>query len=250
MKKLLFSFFLATLLSCGNSETTSTSGDTTSTTKGDTTSATSKDTGTGSQAPKDTLQALKLDVAYTCEEARKKVEANDYDITELNILLMKVAQCKNEEWNKANPNDPYVTVVTEETEPNGDAKILFNTIKLSTGEKMAEASKALLGLAVFAKTKDPVTTVVATAIGDYSVDAYLDAAKKDDPLIILLPTLIPSKKLTTDIYKSVTKTKVAKKVEAVVSKPIDHAKKNPEDIIAPTVTVPIKAAKKVIDKIF
>ncbi|MEB2774553.1 hypothetical protein SYJ56_04505 [Algoriphagus sp. D3-2-R+10] len=199
---------------------------------------------------KDTLQVLTLDVVLTCEEAKQKVASNDYDISEMNIILMKVAQCKNEEYNRAHPDSTYVTVVTEVIEEDGNSKIMFNTISLKTGEDMAEATKALIGLAVFAKTKDPLTTVIASAAGNYTVDSYLEAAKSNDPLIILFPTLIPGKKLTTDIYKSITKTQPGRKAEVVVSTLITKAKNNPEDIIAPTVTIPAKVLIKTWKKFF
>ena len=75
MRTLSAFLVLIMLWSCGGSDT---SKNTNSKTKTDstTTPVVAKNI-----TPKDTLQALKLDVSYTCEEARQKIGSNKYEIS-------------------------------------------------------------------------------------------------------------------------------------------------------------------------
>lgn len=254
--QLVLAFICLLFASCkgcngDNPDTNKVKNDTSSTSKLDTVHPVLKEAGIS--IPKDTIQTVSLEVNYSCEDAKKKLASDNYEFEELSMLLMKIAQCKTEKHNQENPNNQQVVVYSEEVDENGNGKILFNTISLKTGEDISGAAKALIGLSILGKTKDPVTTVIAGVAGDYAVDSYLDAAKKNDPLIILFPTVIPGKKLTSDIYKSVTKLKIVKKVDLVISKGIKEGAKavktHPEDVIAPTVTIPIKVGGKVVKKV-
>lgn len=192
------------------------------------------------------INVATLETEVSCEDARKRVATQGYSSPEEGqILLMKITQCDTKQWNTDHPEDPKVTVVSESAE----GKILFNTISIKDAEKIRDAAKVIAGATLIAElgASDPLTMTIVTAGGDYTVDAYFDAAKKSDPLIIVFPTLIPGNKLTTDALVAL---KLKKPAEVTIQKTEEHLKKHPEDLIAPTVTVPTREAVKVIKKIF
>ncbi len=110
------------------------------------------------------------------------------------LYVFKAIQCKNRVFNQQHPEAATVTVVHEE---NG--KILFNTLRVNTAEKIADAAKKIISIGSFVKSGGdvPITTL-ATIAGNYSVDAYVKAAKKNDPLIILMPAAIPNIQMVKD----------------------------------------------------
>lgn len=110
------------------------------------------------------------------------------------LYVLKAIECKNRIFNQLHPEGATVTIVHQE---NG--KILFNTLRVNTAEKIADAAKKVITIGAFVKSGGdvPITTV-ATIAGNYSVDAYLKAAKANDPLIIIMPTAIPNVQMVKD----------------------------------------------------
>ena len=110
------------------------------------------------------------------------------------LYVLKAIECKNRIFNQQNPEAATVTVVHQE---NG--RILFNTMRVNTAEKIADAAKKIITIGAFVKSNGdvPITTV-ATIAGNYSVGAYLKAAKVNNPLIILMPTVIPNVQMVKD----------------------------------------------------
>ena len=155
------------------------------------------------------LALMTLDLGdSTCAQIK---EAINKDLIEdplvYNQFIMKMMQCRNIAWNKAHPANARVTIVHEE-----EGALVFDTLPVKTVEDAGEVAKKIITIGAFAKTGDPMITGVATVAGNYTVDAYVQAAKKNDPLIIIMPTIIPAKQLTKDalhlttgVYKAVTK---------------------------------------------
>lgn len=131
------------------------------------------------------------------------------------LYLLKAIECKNRVFNQAHPEAATVTVVHEE---NG--RILFNTLRVNTAEKIAEASKKVISIGAFVKSGGdvPITTL-ATIAGNYTVDAYLKEAKKSNPLIIIMPNAIPSIQMAKDAL-TLDPSNIVKAIPIDTSKPL------------------------------
>jgi hypothetical protein len=104
----------------------------------------------------------------------------------------------------------------------GNPKVLFNLIDLKTLKTAKKYADYLVDFApmIITETTGPFGDIlmksgVVTAVGKYSVDAYYEAAIKDDPLIIFYPSLIPGKKFTMDVIKELSSNKVYNEVSKV-----------------------------------
>lgn len=172
--------------------------------------------------------AYSLDSKLSCEEAKQIFFDGSYTSYDQMIeVSAKVEQCKLEEYNARNPTDPVVTTMNVDNSGE-NPKILFNTIRLKDAEKIADISKVLISIgAAIEFDGDPQSVAIVSAMGNFSVDAYLEAAKKNDPLIIFLPTVIPTLKVGKDVFKAVVEGKLVDKVEVTIQDGIDFIKQNP-----------------------
>lgn len=136
-----------------------------------------------------------------CDVAREymaKLKGTE-DPAEIDIYTMRDRQCLTKVYNQANPSDPVVVVASYDP---GEKKVLFNTIKAKQASDVAVGCKIVVAVSTAnAFSDDPLTGALAGAAGKYSCDAYLQAALTSDPLLILLPTLIPSIELTKDVWR-------------------------------------------------
>ncbi|MDO7848434.1 hypothetical protein Q5H92_18860 [Hymenobacter sp. M29] len=153
-------------------------------------------------SPKNVLQALSLDVPWTCAEAAdtKKIF---YEPSQDVLLAMKFAECVNREKNNQHPQRTCVTVVTHRPNPADPAMLLVGYDPLFFSDSTVdEAAKKLLQLAKFPESVAPESVVVHAATGTYSVRNYLQSIKRTAPLIILLPMKIKGNKLTPELYQA------------------------------------------------
>ena len=183
-------------------------------------------------------------------------------LDKLEITLVS-AKCLAEKHNSENQDDPVVVIVGKDqnNQANVSSKIFFDIIHVKDATHMAEAcayASAAAGLFV---------DELAGAVGEYSCGAYLEAAVNDDPMLIFAPMMIPGEKLTVrvldyiglgdDYLKAVEKAKkpLAKSIEKgkeIVKKEtknIKEGKISPADVLAPTVTIPLKLGKKLGKKL-
>lgn len=198
----------------------------------------------------DTLKALGLATLddSVCSGIGRLLFSTDgliQDPIDFTTSMAQMIECNNREWNKLHPEDPRVTIATPVME-NDNPKILFNTISLKTGEDIANASKKIITLVIAAETGNEMATAIGTVAGNYSVNAFLEAAKRDDPLIIVMPSAIPNIQLGKDAWHiSKEGFKVASKLP--IDKPFtmqfDAGKK-----VVETAIVGVKAAEKFVVK--
>ncbi|HEY0457337.1 MAG TPA: hypothetical protein VGE41_13280 [Verrucomicrobiae bacterium] len=148
-----------------------------------------------------TVNVSTLDGSISCEEAKKRFTSDEYESPEEGqILMMRITRCKTESWNNKHPEDPKVVVVS----PDENGRILFNTLHIGTAEKIRDAAKVVVDAALIGETgaSDPLSMAVVTAAGNYTVDSYFEAAKKNNPLIIIFPAAVPGQKMTADALKA------------------------------------------------
>jgi hypothetical protein len=144
---------------------------------------------------------LTLDTTnLSCDSIAKLLTSFGQVDPEQYIYLFTQAQnCNARVYNKNNPDSAKVVVAYEDPKEN---KILFNTISLKIGEDIAAAAKKIITIAVALETNgDPESVAIANIAGGYTVDAYLEAAKNNNPLIIIMPTAIPNVQLAKDGYR-------------------------------------------------
>jgi hypothetical protein len=134
-----------------------------------------------------------------------------------NLLDVKNNNCNLAAWNKVRTDSPKVTIVTQDIS-NGNTRLLFNTMDAKTADQIAKVSKNIVTLvAAMESDGNFEVTTVATIAGNYTVDAYVQAAKKNDPLIFIYPAAIPAKRLTVDTYNTLLKGKTFVPAEYVVN---------------------------------
>ena len=198
----------------------------------------------------DTLKALglaTLDDSVCSGIGRLLFSTNGLIIDPIDFTtsMAQMIECNNREWNKAHPEEPRITFATPTTE-NDNPKILFNTISLKTGEDIANASKKIITLVLAAETGNEMATAIGTVAGNYSVNAYLESAKKNDPLIFIMPNAIPNVQLGKDALK------IGKEAFKVASKlPIDKPFTLQFDAgkkVVETAILGVKAAEKFVVK--
>lgn len=178
--------------------------------------------------PKKKIQVYTLKADMTCEEARKLfTEGTITDYDQMIELEAKVRQCIAKEHNKAHPEDPVVvTMSVDQSEEN--PKILFNTIRLNDAKKVAEVTKILIAIGSSVEfAGDPTMISLVYGAASFSVDAYLKAAIKNDPMIIFLPQYVPTKEIGKKVFKTIVDGKIDDKVQIIVEDGIDFLKKNP-----------------------
>lgn len=164
-----------------------------------------------------TVAVMGIDLTdASCAEITRIIGKNSIqDPLIYSLYLLKAIECKNRVFNEAHPEAATVTVVHEE---NG--KILFNTLRVNTAEKLAEAAKKIVTVGAFIKSGGdvPITTV-ATIAGNYTVDAFLKESKKNNPLIIIMPTAIPNIQMAKDAL-TLDPSNIVKAIPIDPSKPL------------------------------
>ena len=148
-----------------------------------------------------------LQTAFSCDSARAKFARQDYESPEEGqILMMKISQCDVASWNDVHPADARIVLVAPDRDPAPGKKgrMLINTLPLADAAQQREAAAiALLWAGIPADgTADPLSVPAIAAAGKFTVASYFDFAKRNDPLIILFPTAVPGRKLTTQALKA------------------------------------------------
>lgn len=142
----------------------------------------------------------------SCPDAADKVMHGDptkIDPAEMDILLMKHRECLAEAWNTAHPEDPIVAVATYDPK---EEKVLFGTIKVRDAQALVVVCKGMASIVTGEEfSGDPLTFAIAGAAGNYGCDSYLQAAVRNDPMLILLPTYVPGMRLYGDLWREIRK---------------------------------------------
>jgi len=182
----------------------------------------------------------------TCEKAKEIFLDNNYEnfeqLVEVNAVIEKSQLTA---FNKQHPEDPLIGTMSFDTSGE-NPKILFNTIRLKDAQKVANVSKVLIAIGAGVEFGgDPTLTTIVSALGDFSVDAFLEAAKKNDPLIIFLPQFIPTIKIGKSVYKTIIENKLKDKIEIGFRDGIDFLKENPQLLLEGALDPVIATFKKV-----
>ncbi|MCF1458880.1 MAG: hypothetical protein LPH21_15435 [Shewanella sp.] len=197
-------------------------------------------------------EVAKLETKVTCKEAREcvKTECWDDDFARMDEVMMRYRECKAIAHNNDKPNDPVVVIATIDD----NKKIFYSTIHLKDAKELHGMCKVIASMTAAEYAGDPVTTTISGYLGSYSCDSYLEAAIANNPLLVLFPANIPGNKLTKDVLTLLGAQGIIDYPEKIAKKAVDkaaeHVQKNPEDLVAPTVTVPYREGKKILEKLF
>jgi hypothetical protein len=127
--------------------------------------------------------------------------------------------------------------------------VFFNVLKSSDADRAKQLAD--IAIDVYAATvapASPLGDVIIDETGHYSTGAMLEAAKKNDPLIILAPTTVPGEKLTADVLHSLRK---MSDPNASAKTVVEFAKRQPQALIFPLFAPPIpdKAKPPAVEKV-
>jgi hypothetical protein len=155
-------------------------------------------------SPKNVVQALTLDVPWTCQQASRKVNKLPGQSSDLQVLAkLKVLECENRELNQEYPDQTQVTVVVHLADPSSDTSLYVRWVPLFFSDStIGVAARKLLRMGGFPDSLDASTAVIQSATGTYSASAYLRSIRKTTPLVVFLPMKIQGSKLTPDIYQA------------------------------------------------
>jgi len=196
------------------------------------------------------LDAYSLETELTCDEAKKLFIDGKYfdDFARMVEIEAKVKSCTLAQYNQQRPDDPAVVTMTIDMKED-NPKILFNTIRLKEAEKVADISKLLITVGANAEfSGEPATVSIVSAMGNYSVDAYMEAAVKNDPLIIFVlgsPLNVVTKKLGKDLIKTILEGKLDNKIEIIAMDGLEYIKENPTIWLGGTTRAMIEGMKKI-----
>jgi len=195
-----------------------------------------------------------LDQSLSCDSINKLTQKfgslDKIDDPDLRLLaIMAQIQCSvtmlNNLAHAVGDSSHYQAQVVF-TEENGNPRVLFNLIDLKSLTTGKEYAKFIVNFApvLLAGSTGPVgdflmETGIATAVGKYSIDAYYESAIKNDPLIILYPSIIPAKKFSQDVMKELKKNNVYNEVSKVWEQP-------QKTIINPVAKIAISSMKEVV----
>jgi hypothetical protein len=184
--------------------------------------------------------------SLSCDAALERLNSygslSSLDQLETSTVL---ARCAASKHNKENPTDPVV-VQTQPAPNDGQSKILYNIIHVKDAEKVIAgcAGALTIGGMLVGDTEGQL----AGAFGDLTCSAYYEAAAKNDPLLILAPSMIPGDKVTRDVLAKIglgeTYDKAKNEIAKAAEKITEEAKRNPGMVIAPTVVAPVQALCK------
>jgi hypothetical protein len=150
----------------------------------------------------DTLNALGLkNVELSDSSCPLIAKALDSNLIEepidFTLFMGKMLACRDKEWNQNHPDKPEVTLMSQDE----NNKVLFNTVSIKTADDIANVTKTILTIGIAYKTGNPILTAIGSQVSNYTVNSYLDAAKRNDPLILIYPSAIPAKQFVGDASK-------------------------------------------------
>jgi hypothetical protein len=125
------------------------------------------------------------------------------------LYSLKIVGCAQEEYNKQKKSKNIVIVRQDGDDPD---RIYFDLIDLSDAEKARDALYQTLGIAALIVPGENLKVQIVTAAGRYSIDAFFKAAYKDDPLLVLCPSMIPGNQITKDVINEIKRNKVYDKM--------------------------------------
>lgn len=203
------------------------------------------------------LKVVKVESDVSCEVAKQKWIAGDCEsLEECDYYAMVAKKCDLRNHNRRNPDDQKLLITQVAQTKEGERKILFGLLDYEQGTEIAALSKQVLTILTGEAFKeDPVRGVITDAVGNYSIDAYLEAAIEDDELLIFYPTGIPSKKLAKDLFKELSNsgevTKLTYAMRKIGKEGLELLKDNPEVVLNAVTSFSVEIAEdqiKIIEK--
>jgi hypothetical protein len=144
----------------------------------------------------------------TCAQAAQLLTANQFaDEDDKFLAEMKRSQCEVLAYNQRHASDPpaqlednqQVAYFTQDTSDPDGKRVLFSMMTLKQAKQAETLCKVLAGGYIADAAPTPALSVLAGVAGTYSCDAYFDAAVRSDPMLIVMPGLVPSIKMTKEI---------------------------------------------------
>jgi hypothetical protein len=177
-----------------------------------------------------TLKARRLAMRYkTCKDVtalfQNKDELAKLDVDGVNEVSAVWQTCANARHNKLYPDTPRVTVVTPKTnDPNN--KVEVKTVQLhdlgSIRQICQTAAQTYFALAEGASVVNPVAKGVVTAVdvvtdsGKTDCNSFIHGAERENPLVILAPSIIAGSGVTMRILSMIGAGDAAQQVQAAV----------------------------------
>jgi hypothetical protein len=147
--------------------------------------------------------------SISCTEASEKVRSPEFATmvpADVDIYMIRYRQCLTAAWNTSHPEDPQVLLATYDPDPEHGG-VLFNSISIRDAQNVTAACKVAASVIGGQEFGDnAVTYALSGAIGNYACDSYLQAAVRNDPLLILLPNYIPAFQLQRDVWNEIRRT--------------------------------------------
>jgi hypothetical protein len=155
-------------------------------------------------SPHNVVQALTLDVPWSCWQVSSKEGPQKLPITALEGLRqLKAAECENRELNANYSQQTRITVAVYMPSLEVDNIVYMRAVPLYFSNRtINQAASKLLLLGGFPAAADTSTAIIESATGRYKVGSYLRAIRTTTPLIVFLPMKIQGKKITPAIYEA------------------------------------------------
>ena len=155
-------------------------------------------------SPENVVQALTLDVPWTCGNVSRNENRREPSISALQGLrLLKADECENRELNATYPQQTRITVAVYLPSLSTDNLLYMRSVPLSfTDSTINVAASKLLRMGGFPPEADTSTAIIESATGRYKASSYLRAIRTTTPLIVFLPMKIQGKKVTPAVYEA------------------------------------------------
>lgn len=174
----------------------------------------------------------------TCAQAKEMFVGDQWEtFEESQMLELVIKNCNALTHNVKNPENPRKIIVYVDAQ-NGEQRIFFNVISLKDATNIATYTKAFLAIITGdAFLDDPITNIISTSVGNYTIDAWLEGAVNNDPMLILYPMALPAEKFIDDVFKEINKsvdiTKISTEIYNLTKSTVDNFIENPENLIIP-----------------
>jgi hypothetical protein len=145
------------------------------------------------------------DSGLSCSDAAdtvgKSARGQEVRPDELAHASTRHFDCRTRTWNTNHPQNTYSGVAALDPRQQ---RVFFEAIDMHSAEQIRDACKVVVTLGTSGDfLGDPTNASIAGAAGNYSCNAYFDAAVNNNPLLVIAPNLIPGIKMTQDVWKAV-----------------------------------------------
>lgn len=145
------------------------------------------------------------DPALSCKQAAALLKQDKFSSEDEKLVVKsKDMKCEVENYNRRHSKDQsenrkiaYMTL-----DQNDHKRVLFDIVTLKEAKKADALCKTLTGGFLAVAVPDANASTLLGALGSMRCDKYFDLAVKNDPLLIVFPTLAPEVRLTVEVIQT------------------------------------------------